>query len=204
MDASNELAIFHSGYDLNSSEDKQKGDRNARLILMELEEHPDDYDMMGYLGDAYYSIRDNNERAEEWYRKSIDRMPAHIDEYDVRNAVTFWKLMTILYKKNDEQAMMEIYEKAIRLIPKECDYDYIAGKFYVAKQDFKKGAYHLARALQILEKHGSINRGGGKFAPATARGHGNFLPGAIYSTEPLRKALSAVMPCVKQTVAAVQ
>ena len=54
---------------------------------------------------------------------------------------------------------MEIYGKAIRLIPKECDYDYVAGKFYVAKQDFKKGAYHLARALQILEKHGSINRG---------------------------------------------
>ena len=98
VDASNELAIFHSGYDLSSSEDKQKGERNARLILMELEEHPDDYDMMGYLGDAYYSIRDNNERAEEWYRKSIDRMPAHIDEYDVRSAVTFWKLMTILYK----------------------------------------------------------------------------------------------------------
>lgn len=159
VDASNELAIFHSGYDLSSSEDKQKGERNARLILMELEEHPDDYDMMGYLGDAYYSIRDNNERAEEWYRKSIDRMPAHIDEYDVRSAVTFWKLMTILYKKNDEQAMMEIYDKAIRLIPKESDYDYVAGKFYVAKQDFKKGAYHLARALQILDKHGSVNRG---------------------------------------------
>lgn len=99
MDASNELAIFHSGYDLSSSEDKQKGERNARLILMELEEHPDDYDMMGYLGDAYYSIRDNNERAEEWYRKSIDRMPAHIDEYDVRSAVTFWKLMTIYIKE---------------------------------------------------------------------------------------------------------
>ena len=29
----------------------------------------------------------------------------------------------------------------------------------MAKQDFKKGAYHLARALQILDKHGSVNRG---------------------------------------------
>ena len=54
---------------------------------------------------------------------------------------------------------MEIYDKAVQLIPKECDYDYVAGKFYVAKQDFKKGAYHLARALQILDEHGSVNRG---------------------------------------------
>lgn len=159
VDASNELAIFHSGYDLDSSEDKQKGERNARLILMELEEHPDDYDMMGYLGDAYYSVRGNNERAEQWYRKSIDLMPGHIDEYDVRSAVTFWKLMTILYKKDDEKALIEVYEKAVRLIPKESDYDYVAGKFYVAKQDFKKGAYYLERSLQILEKHGSVNRG---------------------------------------------
>ncbi len=159
VDASNELAIFHSGYDLNSSEDKQKGERNARLILMELEEHPDDYDMMGYLGDAYYSVKDSNDRAEEWYRKSIDRMPEQIDQYDVRSAVTFWKLMTILYKKDDEKALMEVYDKAVRLIPRESDYDYVAGKFYVAKQDFKKGAYHLERALQILEEHGSVNKG---------------------------------------------
>lgn len=159
VDASNELAILHSGYDHETSSDKQKGERNARLILMELQENPDDYDMMGYLGDSYYAAGNDIDRAELWYRKSIERMPGQLDEYDVRSAVTFWKLMTILYKKGDERALMEIYEKAVRLMPKESDYDYIAGKFYTEKQDFKKGAHHLARALQILEEHGSVNRG---------------------------------------------
>lgn len=159
VDASNELAILHSGYDHETSSDKQKGERNARLILMELQENPDDYDMMGYLGDSYYAAGDDIDRAELWYRKSIERMPEHLDEYDVRSAVTFWKLMTILYNKGDEGALMEIYEKAVHLMPKESDYDYIAGKFYTEKQDFKKGAYHLERALQILEEHGSVNRG---------------------------------------------
>lgn len=159
VDASNELAILHSGYNHETSSDKQKGERNARLILMELQENPDDYDMMGYLGDSYYAAGDDIDRAELWYRKSIERMPEHLDEYDVRSAVTFWKLMTILYNKGDGRALMEIYEKAVRLMPKESDYDYIAGKFYTEKQDFKKGAYHLERALQILEEHGSVNRG---------------------------------------------
>lgn len=195
VDASGELAIFHSGYDLDSSEDKQKGERNARLILMELEEHPDDYDMMGYLGDAYYSVTGRNAEAEEWYRKSIDRMPEHIDEYDVRSAVTFWKLMTILYKKNDEKAMMEIYEKAVRHIPKECDYDYVAGRFYVVKQDFKKGAYHLERALEILDKHGSVNKG--ELLTGNLQGTWELLAMCHYQNEDLDKCVKCCTALLK-------
>lgn len=156
VDASEELAILHTGYSHESG--KGKGGRNARLIHMELEDHPDNYSMMGYLGDSYYSMGDEEE-AERWYRKSISLMPEHIEEYDVRSAVTFWKLMLILYKRDDEQAMMELYEKAVRLIPKESDYDYIAGKFYTAKKDFQKAAYYLERAIQNLEKYGQVSGG---------------------------------------------
>lgn len=156
VDASEELAIFHTGYSHESG--GNKGSRNARLIQMELEEHPDNYDMMGYMGDACYSMGDDEE-AEKWYRKSIRLMPEYIEEYNVRSAVTFWKLMLLLYKKDDEQAMMEIYDKAVRLIPKESDYDYIAGEFYTRKTDFQKGAYHLERAIQNLERYGQVNGG---------------------------------------------
>lgn len=160
VDASEELAIFHTGYDPNTSQDRQKGERNARLILMDLEEHPGNYNMMGYLGDSYYSTGNDEEKAIEWYRKAIDLMPERIEEYDVRSSATFWKLMTIFYKNNDEKSLMEIHDKAVCLIPKESDFDYIVGKFYTTRmKDFKKGAYHLERALSILEKHGRINRG---------------------------------------------
>lgn len=159
VDASEELSIFHTGYDPTTSQDRQKGERNARLILLDLEDHPDNYNMMGYLGDSYYSTGSDEEKAVEWYRKAIDLMPEVTDEYDVRSAATFWKLMTIYYKKGDEASLMEIYEKATRLIPKESDFDYIAGKFYTTRKNFVKGAYHLERALDILEKHGRINRG---------------------------------------------
>ena len=70
--------------------------------------------------------------------------------------------------------------RAIRLIPKECDYDYVAGKFYVAKQDFKKAHTTWPGHLQILDKHGSVNRG--ELLTGNLQEPGNFLPCAIIRT----------------------
>lgn len=159
VDATKELTIYHTGYAPDASAEKQKGKRNARLILMELEDSPYNYDMMGYLGDSFYAEGENLDKAVEWYGKAISLMPSRIDEYDVRSAVTFWKLMSILGMKKDEEALMQLYERATRLIPKESDFDYIAGKFYTEKKDFRRGVYHLERALNILEQHGNVNRG---------------------------------------------
>ena len=158
VDASREVTIFHSGYNRESRADKGKGERNARLIHMELAEHPDNYNMMGYLGDAYYAMEDEL-AAEEWYRKSIRLMPPRIEEYDVRSAVTFWKLMVILSKRGEEGPLMEIYEKAVRLVPKESDYDYIAGTYYTTKKNYRKGARYLEQAVGKLEQYGQVNGG---------------------------------------------
>lgn len=159
VDASEEIAIFHTGYAPDAGMSREKGERNARLIRMELEETPDNCNMMGYLGDSYYAIGDDLGAAEYWYRKAISLMPEHIYEDDMRSSATFWKMMMILYEKNDENGLMEIYEKAVRLIPKESDFDYIAGEFYKSKKNFKKGALYLERALNKVEKYGRVNGG---------------------------------------------
>lgn len=159
VDATEELAIFHTGYALNASMDKMKGERNARLILMELKEHPDNYDMMGYLGDAYMSMDQGEKEAETWYRRAISLMPEQICELESRSAATFWKLMLILCRKDVEAEVMELYHKAVRLIPEESDFDYIVGKYFVKKKDFVRGAYHLKRATQLLETYENVNRG---------------------------------------------
>ena len=52
-DATGELSILHSGYSGSVWEDKKVNGRNLKLILKELEDHPGDYEMMGYLGDEY-------------------------------------------------------------------------------------------------------------------------------------------------------
>lgn len=159
VDASDELAIFHSGYAPEAGMSKEKGERNARLIRLELEEDPDNYDMMGYLGDSYFSIGEDIDMAEYWYRKAISLMPESIREEDMRSAATFWKIMIIMYDRKDEKGLLELYDMATRLIPKESDYDYIVGEFYYKRKDYKKGAFYLERALDKVEKFESVNGG---------------------------------------------
>ncbi len=158
-DASQELTIFHTGYWRNEETDEEKGNRNAELIRKELEKNPDDYTMMGYLGDACYLNDQCYEEAEKWYRKAIEKMPDVLDEYDSRSATTFWKLLSILSDKKDDEAMMEVHEKAVRKLPKDADFDFIVGRHFARYKDYEKGAIYLEQALHKLEEYGMVNRG---------------------------------------------
>lgn len=196
VDASEEIAIFHNGYAPDAGMSREKGERNARLIRMELEEHPDNFNMMGYLGDSFYAIGEDLDEAEYWYRKAISLMPEHIYEDDMRSAATFWKLMMILYEKNDENGLMEIYEKAVRLIPKESDFDYIVGEFYKSKKDFKKGALYLERALDKVEKYGRIN--GGELITGRLQGTWELLAACHYQNGDFEKCTVCCTSLLKE------
>ena len=157
-DATELLAIYHTGYAGGNALSKEKGERNIRLLLMELKEHPNDYHLMCYLGDSYLS-GDGTKEAKEWYYRAIERMPERLNDQDVLCAMTFWKLMTLLVDEKDERALLELYEKAIQRLPLESDFDYIVGRFYAQKNEFKKAVFHLKRCLSLLETYGNANRG---------------------------------------------
>lgn len=157
-DATGELSILHSGYRGAVWEDKKVNGRNLNLILKELQEHPDDYEMMGYLGDEYYAAGDLN-KAESWYRESIASMPSRLDERDQRSAATFLYLLQIVEENGDEMDEMKlIHEKAVGLLPKEADFDYLIGKHLAADGDYTEGAFYLEQALNKLKIYGSYNR----------------------------------------------
>ncbi len=154
-DAVNELTIFHTGYGKRENAKKNAEHRNLRLIEKELADHPDDCDMLGYLADEYYSYGEN-EKAEEAFRRSITHMPERISEYDMRSAITFTKLLELLIKANRPTAdVLPIYEKARELLPKEADFDYLVGSYFMNREEWEKGREHLEQALSILEKNGS-------------------------------------------------
>ena len=157
-DATDLLAIYHTGYAGSDVYNKEKGERNIRLLLMELKEHPDNYHLMGYLGDSYLTGNES-QKAKEWYYKAVNLMPEKLSRHDFISAMTFWKLMIILVEENDEKALLEIYEKAARLLPEESDFDFIVGRFYAQKSEFKKAAFHLKKSLSLLETHGNANCG---------------------------------------------
>lgn len=157
VDAVNELSIYHTGYGAVGHEKKVSTGRNLKIILKELEENPDSHRMLGYLGDEYYSAHDLV-KAEEAYRKSISLMPDTVETLDpIRAAMTFAKLLEILYANMDteEDNFMAIYDKAIRRLPEEGDFDFFAGKYFSRHQNFKVAEKHLKRAIDQLEKYGT-------------------------------------------------
>lgn len=158
-DAVLDISIFHTGYQKQALADKKKSGRNLRLIQEELKEHPDDYEMLGYLGDEYY-VNQEFQEAIQYYRRSIACMPDLLADYDQRSAVTFCRLLSILtegeYASYTEAEV--IYQKASRLLPQEADFAYIIGRYFAAEGDAQKAIFYLEQAIFKLNTYGCNNK----------------------------------------------
>lgn len=158
-DAVSEVSIFHLGYQSQSKTGKDKSGRNRKMILRELEEHPMDYEMLGYLGDDYFSAGEKQE-AEDCYFRAVEHMPSQIKSYDQRSAVTFTNLLIILGEKDGVSwdKMEKIYRQAVRLLPQEADFDYVAGRFFALQNQAEKAIVYLESAIEKLNTYGSYNK----------------------------------------------
>jgi len=157
VDGSQELSIFHTGY---ADASEQKSLRNLPLIQKELNDHPGDYEMLGYLGDTYFSGGKTDE-AEEAYQRAVKAMPKQIEEGDQRSAVTFLNLLQIADRKNEPESRVKaLLEAALsrRELQKDADFDYLMGRWYLARQRFKEALPFLLSAAEKLEKYGNFNR----------------------------------------------
>lgn len=159
-DAAASLSIFHTGYQSSEYIDKKKkNDRNLRLIQKELEDNPNDYEMMGYLGDEYLGDGDVPE-AKKWYRRSIAHMPAVLPGADQRSAVTYTNLLRILTEDGGDawEEAEEVYVQAAGHLPEEADVDYIAGRYFASAGETSKAIEYLERALYKLNTFGCANK----------------------------------------------
>lgn len=157
-DATKELSIFHRGYCGQAWKEKRVSRRNLRLIQKELEDHPGDYEMMGYMGDEFFAVQEWDE-AGKWYRRSVSAMPPVLSEQDQRSASTFLRLMDIVNKnRENEKEILELYGKAVGLLPKEADFDYFLGCYYAGRNEYEKGACYLGRAFDKVKQYGHYNK----------------------------------------------
>ena len=159
VDMVEELNIFHTGYGKENS-NKKEG-RNLKLIQEELKEHPERYDMWGYLGQEYAS-RDRWQEAIDAFRKSAELMPENMKGlYDTSTSILYFRLLETLANivEAGEEEVMEVYEKAIEGWPEESEYDYCVGRYYVKRQNWQKAEYHMGRALNLLEKYSNTGKG---------------------------------------------
>lgn len=156
-DVVQELSIFHEGYQTKAL--KGKSGRNRRLIQEELKDHPEDYEMMGYMGDECSADGETAE-AIRWYRHAVEHMPLSLKEYDQRSAATFTYLLRLLSEEEKVLAgeVQKVYDQAVQLLPKEADFDYMMGRFFAVQEQPGQASACLERALQKLETYGCSNR----------------------------------------------
>lgn len=156
-DAVSAFSVFHTGYQ--SAVAGAKNDRNRRLIVKELEEHPDDYEMMGYMGDACHSSGEWR-AAREWYERSITYMPEKLEDNDQRSAATFTRLLLILSEMEEKsmEEMKGVHERAVRLLPEDADFDYILGRYYAVQKQAGSAIPYLETAVKKLDTYGCNNK----------------------------------------------
>ncbi|SFG24232.1 glycosyltransferase [Oribacterium sp. WCC10] len=151
-DATKELNIIHTGYAEEIIKEKRASGRNRRLLEKELEDNPNDPEILGYLGDEYTIT--NNDKAEEFYRRAIDNLPVKVEDWDTRSSDTFTKLIVILGLKNEEKEIDSICEKAEAVLPKNADFSYYTGVHYYNKKDYVKALEYFRKAFHKLGIYG--------------------------------------------------
>lgn len=154
------LSLFHTGYGEAAKKKKQRGGRNLRLIQKELQDHPDDFEMMTYLGNEYVALEEYA-LAIETYREVFSRMPKWAyGVYHVAASEVPLRLLSVLVDQSEteESDLLKVYEKAVKGWPEEGDYDYFLGIYYSRHGDYGKAEKHLRRGLGIMEKYGNFQK----------------------------------------------
>lgn len=155
-DLTKELTIYHTGYGKAENARKKESRRNLNMILAELSQHPDDYEMYGYLGNEYSGMGEL-EKAEESYQKSIALMQKCMRrDYGVTTSGIWQRLLEVitLMPEKSEEEILDVYRQAREKWPEEGDYDYILGQYYGVRGNYQAGERHLRQALELLERYG--------------------------------------------------
>ena len=154
------LSIFHTGYGAEAEKKKRGGNRNLKLIQRELTDHPDDFEMLAYLGNEYVALNEYD-LAEETYERAMSCMPKRmLGVYHVAGSEVPLRLISVLVNqpKVDVKKLMKVYRHAVEGWPEEGDYDYFVGNYYAQCGDFQKGETHIRRSLEIMETYGNFQK----------------------------------------------
>lgn len=153
-DATGEILILHDGYQTEVYEGKKKSERNRRLLERELTDHPNDYEIMGYLGDVYQTDG-NRAEAKRWFSQAVSLMPDTLPEYDRRSEATLASLIEILVQEREEKELLAVYRRATALFSEAADFDYLLGCYMGAAERWAESAKYLASGIEKLNRYGT-------------------------------------------------
>lgn len=173
------LTIKHTGYTREAIINKDKTRRNLEIINHYLAQNPNDYVMISYLADEYRSVQDYRAAISSYY-SAIEKMPDSLSADSQRAIYTFCYLMEILvtlYTASEKdtqlqnlakdisiqaEQILDLYQTASTVFPKEASFDYWIGYFYYKKKLFCDAISAFQQTLAKLAAHpnalGQINQ----------------------------------------------
>lgn len=155
-----QLSIYHTGYSEEASKKKRRGDRNVNLILAELQDRPDDFEMLAYLGNEYV-VLGKHDLAEETYKRAISLLPdSTYGVYHLASSELPLRLLDLLSQRQDikEAELLDLYQYAAEHWPEEGDYDYLMGNYYVRHGNYAKAEVYIRHGLETIEKYGNYQK----------------------------------------------
>lgn len=148
-DASEELNIIHTGYIEEIAQNKNKRERNIKLLLKELEVNKNDPEILGYIADDY--AFSDHEKAIEFYMEAIAQLPEKVDRKDARTATTFTKLIILLSLENQASEIKNICKIAEDKMPDNSNFIYYTGLYFYNKKDFNTALIYFKKAFEKFE-----------------------------------------------------
>lgn len=149
----NEVYIYHTGYQQEEYEKKQKGKRNISILEREIEKDPNNGELWTYLGDAYHIDIETRAKSKEAYDRAIElgngrismqvlaianRIRLYFEEEEVES---YGEEIEVLYRKFQEKNV---------IFP---DIEFFMGLYYIKSQDYDKGALFLESTLELIEAY---------------------------------------------------
>jgi glycosyltransferase involved in cell wall biosynthesis len=156
VDASKELVIYHTGYTRQTYNETNKLERNIRILRSELEEQPENYNALSYLGDSLFAMEIFDE-AEQAYLRVIsngNKVPS-----EARKEAAFSNYFKLKYLNDSgcEKELSDIYKKAKAYGCKSPDLEYWYGFWYYKNENKKNAAIYFEKALDMLDHYHGIS-----------------------------------------------
>lgn len=147
------VSIYHTGYQKEEYEKKQKGKRNIQLLERELEKDPNNAELWVYLGESYSIDEETKAKSKSAYDRAIalsnGRVSMQVLGIVNRLRLYFEEEQLIMYKNDVENLYKKFQEKNV-LFP---DMEFYMGLYYMKIKDYESGQLFLETVLELLEPY---------------------------------------------------
>lgn len=155
-DVSHEITVFHTGYTEQVYNETNKVERNVRLLKKEIEEDPENYNSMAYLGETLQAGK-RLEEAEEIFETVLINGFEKIDK--VRKINLLRSLIRFRLNRvvpDGDPKMISLYQKALEVDPYHPDCDFLIGVWKYKNNYIDEAIKYLESSLKKQEVNKSV------------------------------------------------